>query len=187
MTKFQDPGWYFVNMFLALVVAESLAQLVSHVVPHFIIGMALLSGIYGFFMLFQGFMLIPSNFPNWLEWLYYVGPHSYSWRSFMVTEFQGQTFTGSEVFPTGEAVLEYFEIADTNRRNDMFVLAGYAVFVHCMSFLVLTIRHSFLRGKVESPSDATLRKLNAKEPVPSCEIGKLDIDFQDPEFDRISL
>lgn len=31
-------------MFLSLMVAEALAQLVSHVVPHFVIGMALVAG-----------------------------------------------------------------------------------------------------------------------------------------------
>jgi len=56
-------------MFLALVVAEALALMVSHLVPHFIIGMALLAGMYGFFMLFQGFMIIPSAMPAWLEWV----------------------------------------------------------------------------------------------------------------------
>jgi ABC-type multidrug transport system permease subunit len=76
MTKLNDPLWYFLNMFLALVVAEALAQLVSHVVPHFIIGMALLAGLYGFLMLFQGFMLVPSEFPNWLRWVYNVAFHT---------------------------------------------------------------------------------------------------------------
>eukprot|EP00521_Asterionellopsis_glacialis_P020438 CAMPEP_0195337772 /NCGR_PEP_ID=MMETSP0708-20121125/17114_1 /TAXON_ID=33640 /ORGANISM="Asterionellopsis glacialis, Strain CCMP134" /LENGTH=125 /DNA_ID=CAMNT_0040408869 /DNA_START=72 /DNA_END=446 /DNA_ORIENTATION=+ len=65
----------------------ALAQLVSHVVPHFVIGMAIVAGLYGFFMLFMGFMLVPSEFPDWLSWTYYVGMQTYSWRVFMYTEF----------------------------------------------------------------------------------------------------
>jgi len=38
MTGLNEPYWYFLDMFLSLVVAEALAQLVSHVVPHFVIG-----------------------------------------------------------------------------------------------------------------------------------------------------
>ena len=53
MLKFNDPAWYFLNMFLALTTSEALAQLVSHVVPHFVIGMAMVAGLFGFFMLFQ--------------------------------------------------------------------------------------------------------------------------------------
>ena len=53
MLRFSDPAWYFLNMFLALMTSEALAQLVSHVVPHFVIGMAMVAGLFGFFMLFQ--------------------------------------------------------------------------------------------------------------------------------------
>jgi len=45
MTKLNEPYWYFLNMFLALSCAEALAQFVSHLVPHFIIGMAIVAGV----------------------------------------------------------------------------------------------------------------------------------------------
>ena len=43
--------------------------------------MALLAGMYGFFMLFMGFMLVPSNFPDWLHWCYFIGFHTYVFGS----------------------------------------------------------------------------------------------------------
>jgi ABC-2 type transporter len=148
MTKLKEPLWYFLDMFLSLLVAEALAQMVSHVVPHFIIGMAMLAGLYGFFMLCQGFMLTPSNFPNWLEWLYNIAPHSYAWRTFMTTEFQGETYVGSDIFQTGEDVLNFYEIGNVDRASDMIVLAGYAIVVHVMSLVVLQLRHTLFRGKI---------------------------------------
>uniref|UniRef100_A0A6T6I738 ABC-2 type transporter transmembrane domain-containing protein n=1 Tax=Craspedostauros australis TaxID=1486917 RepID=A0A6T6I738_9STRA len=151
MLKLNDPFWYFLNMYLSLLTSEALAQLVSHVVPHFIIGMALLAGLFGFFMLFQGFMITPSDFPNWLEWTHYIAFHTYSWRSFMKTEFDGRTFD-SELFPTGESVLQFYEIEDVNRDNDiqLLELAGYALSLHLCSFLVLHVRHTFY-GRLEAP------------------------------------
>jgi ABC-2 type transporter len=152
MTKMNDPLFYFLNMFLALFVAESLAQLISHVVPHFIIGMALLAGCYGFFMLLQGFMVIPSKFPQWLRWLYPCAFHTYSWRTFMVTEFGSlDKLTGSDAFRTGHDVLVFYEIEDVNRANDMVVLVGYALFVHILSFVVLHLRYRMFRSKLEAP------------------------------------
>jgi hypothetical protein len=118
MLKLNEPYWYFLNMFLALFTAESLAQLVSHFTPHFVIGMALIAGMFGFFMLFQGFMLVPSDFPNWLRWTYNVAFHTYSWRTFMVNEFRGEVFPGTP-FPTGEDVLVFYEIQDVNRAHDV--------------------------------------------------------------------
>jgi ABC-type multidrug transport system permease subunit len=137
MLKFNDPYWYFLNMFLSLLTSEALAQLVSHVVPHFVIGMALISGLFGFFMLFQGFMIVPSAFPNWLRWTSKVAFHTYSRRSFMVTEFRGGEFPDTP-FPTGEKVLEFFEIEHTNRGNDVSVLIFYSVLVTASIRHVLT-------------------------------------------------
>jgi hypothetical protein len=177
MLKLNDPCWYFLDMFLALTTSEALAQLVSHVVPHFVIGMAVLAGLFGFFMLFQGFMILPSDFPDWLRWTYNVAFHTYSWRSFMVTEFRGEEFPGTS-FSTGEDVLEFYEIENTNRGNDvsiylmcfyfvfvdveydfltlsfslgllqMIVLACYALVLNLLSFVVLQVRHTWFRGTI---------------------------------------
>jgi len=147
MLKFKDPGWYFLNMFLALTTSEALALLVSHMVPHFVIGMALIAGMFGFFMLFQGFMLVPSDFPSWLKWTNKIAFHTYSWRSFMVTEFRGETFNDAQ-FPTGEAVLEFYEIEDTDRGNDMITLLFYTIILHLLSFVVLHVRYSWFTGSM---------------------------------------
>jgi hypothetical protein len=72
----------------------------------------------------------------------------------MVTEFRGEkVFTGT--FQTGEDVLVFYEIDEVNRAHDMITLAGYALFVHCLSFLVLHLRHTMFRGKIEPLSPST--------------------------------
>lgn len=152
------PVWYFLDMFLALMTAEALAQLVSHVVPHFVIGMALLAGMYGFFMLFQGFMIIPSDFPNYLGWLHPLALHTYAFRTAMVTEFGGnQTFTGS-AFQSGHQVLEFYEIEDVSRGHDMYTLVGYCLFVHFLSMIVLHLRYVLFKAKVEPRSDESTKE-----------------------------
>lgn len=118
MTGLNAPLWYFLNMFLSLLVAEALAQLISHVVPHFVIGMAMIAGLYGFFMLFQGFMLVPSDFPGWLKWTNKIAFHTYSWRTFMKKEFEGEIYSTSQ-YPTGEDVLRTYEIEDVDPGNDV--------------------------------------------------------------------
>jgi len=164
MTGLHGPLWYFLNMFLSLIVAEALAQMVSHVVPHFVIGMAVIAGLYGFFMLFLGFMLAPSEFPDWLRWTYYVAFHSYSWRTFMVTEFRGQTFTSPQ-FPTGEDVLKAFDIEDVNRGHDMIVILCYGLIIHLMSFAILVIKYSVLKGKLQPVGDCPAPLKQLKESV----------------------
>lgn len=151
MLKFKDPAWYFLNMFLSLMTSEALTQLVSHAAPHFVIGMAMIAGLFGFFMLFQGFMLVPSDFPDWLRWTNSVAFHTYSWRSFMATEFAGEEFPDTP-FPTGEDVLKFYEIEDTDREADMYVLIYYCLILHCFSFIVLWIRYNWCKGKISKSS-----------------------------------
>merc|ERR1712151_843991 len=80
-----------------------------------------------------------------------VAFHTYSWRSFMVTEFEGEEFPGTP-FPKGEDVLKFFEIEDTNREEDMYVLIGYCLILHLLSLVVLTIRYSYFKGAISTPS-----------------------------------
>jgi len=153
MTGLNRPVWYFCTMFLSLNVAEALAQLMSHIVPHFIVGIALLAGVFGFFMLIQGFMMVPSAFPRWLRWTYNIAFHSYSWRTFMFNEFDGRTFTNPE-FPNGTSVLDLYEIGQVVPWHDSLVLIGYMMIIHVLSCVVLQLRYFTFKNKIIKPSGA---------------------------------
>ena len=96
------------------------------------------------FMLLEGFMLIPSEFPSWLKWAYYIPFHSYSWRTFMYKEFANvDAIFESTQFPTGMDVLRAYEIDDVNPTNDMLILGFYGMMLHCLSFLYLLVKHVY--------------------------------------------
>lgn len=148
MTGLREPLWYFLNMFLALNCAESIALLISFIVPHYIVGIAVVAGFYGLFMLFQGFMLVPSDFPDWLAWTNDVSFHTYTWRTFMYKEFAGDNVTfDSSSFPTGMDVLAFYEIDDVNPKKDMLVLVLYATIINAISMILLHVKHVLHRGR----------------------------------------
>eukprot|EP00977_Amphora_coffeiformis_P016277 scaffold4976_cov161-Amphora_coffeaeformis.AAC.23 len=149
MVHLSDPGWYFLNMFLCLAVAESLAQFISILVPHYVIGMALVSGIYGFFMTAAGFMLVPSQFPDWLRWTHFISFHTYSFRTFMYTEFIGIDHLTDVTFGNGYNVLRFYDIEETNRQTDVIILATYTVALQLASCIVLHLRHTVFYSKLE--------------------------------------
>mmetsp|Transcript_21215 Transcript_21215/g.32454 ORF Transcript_21215/g.32454 Transcript_21215/m.32454 type:complete len:113 (+) Transcript_21215:92-430(+) len=108
--------------------------------------------MYGFFMLVQGFMLVPSDFPAWLRWTHNVAFHTYAWRSFMYSEFGDESVVFDSVqLPTGFSVLETYEIEDVNRSNDMIVLLGYALILHLCSIVTLHFWYSAFKGRVVPP------------------------------------
>jgi ABC-type multidrug transport system permease subunit len=77
-------------MFLSLLCAEGYMAVLGAVVPHFIIGIALGAGLYGFFMLCEGFFQIKSDIPPWFIWVYYLGFHTYSFRAAGERQSRGQ-------------------------------------------------------------------------------------------------
>ena len=57
--------WYFSFEMIAhyRYVAEGMLALIASLVPHYIIGMALGAGVYGMFMLCEGFFKLPAHIP----------------------------------------------------------------------------------------------------------------------------
>lgn len=147
MTGLRAPVSFFINIFLTLTCAEGVVQLVSNVFDHSIPGVATILGLYGIFILLQGFILVPSEFPQWLKWAHYIPYHTYSWRSHMVAEFGDSdlTFTSlhneTVLFYDGDAVLKDYEIEGVKTITDMLILLAYGIGVNLISTIVLHIKH----------------------------------------------
>ena len=60
-------GVFFAALFCSLLAAEGFMCLVGAIVPHYIIGIALAAGIFGFHMLCEGFFKVKSEIPNYLK------------------------------------------------------------------------------------------------------------------------
>lgn len=60
--------------------------LVSSIVPYFIVGLMAAAGVFGMFMLVEGFFVIRDNLPKYWIWAYYLAFHTYSFDAFMYNE-----------------------------------------------------------------------------------------------------
>lgn len=131
-------GWFLCNMFLSLVVAESLMHVISAAVPHYIIGVGVGAAILGVFMLVEGFMLPKPVIPDWWIWCYYLAFNSYSFRSYMAGQFNEA--------PGYEAAVirQRYNTRNVNQSDDMLILALYAVILQIIFALIL---YKFHTGK----------------------------------------
>lgn len=133
---------YCLDLFLSLMFAEAFMALMAAIVPHYIIGIALAAGCFGFFMLCEGFFKVRDDIPPWLIWGHYMAPHTYTFRVFMVNEFYPIQDFNSSMFSNGTDVLDFYDMYDYDMGADLGVLAAYAGGFQILFFLVLYFCHT---------------------------------------------
>jgi hypothetical protein len=133
---------YLVDLFISLLEAEAFMCLMAALVPHYIIGIALAAGIFGFSMLCEGFFKVRQDIPNYLIWGYYVSPHTYTFRTFMYNEFNPIDKFESIQFADGAAVLKFYGIENVNTTNDLLILVAFTIAVQCLFGFVLWKYHT---------------------------------------------
>lgn len=135
---------FLADLFLSLWVAESIMLVLSAIVPIYIVGMALGAGLFGMFMLTQGFFVLPENLPGYWIWGYYIGMHTYSFEMFMWTEFDSLKVVSARFANAGENVLKLYDMEDVSVTTDIIVLLAMMVVYRCIFYLIL---HFFHTGK----------------------------------------
>lgn len=143
-----DHFWIFTALlFLTLLTSESFVVLVSGLVPNVIMGLVQVIGLFGTLLLLSGFFVLPENIPGWWIWVYHLSYMTYSLRSMMYNEFDGQVYTvrgQPDVTITGNQILSRFSMNENNIGVDLGILLAWTVFFRLCFYLVLRFKQ---RGK----------------------------------------
>ena len=141
MCNLNGFGIFFINLFLSLMIAEGLAFLVALIMPHYIIAMALISGLYGMFMICEGFFVVYNDIPAWFIWGYYMAFHSYTFRIFMYNEFISVNSIVDSNFKTGQDVLDFYSMGDVNVGHNLVILLGYILGLQILTAIIMKIKY----------------------------------------------
>ena len=130
-------GYFLLNLFLSLVVAESLMHVISSAVPYYIIGIALGAGLFGMFMMCEGFMVPRDAIPDYWIWCYYLAFHTYSFQSFVYEHFKNDP-VGSK----GNQILVNLGLTNVNTDENMIILAAYAIVLQLIFAFIIYVYHT---------------------------------------------
>ncbi|KAJ8901042.1 hypothetical protein NDN08_004904 [Rhodosorus marinus] len=129
-SDFGRYGFFILNLFLTLAVAESLMALIASIFPIVIIAFAVAAVILGVFMVVMGYFIDLPNLGWWWKWLHYLSLHSYAFGSFMVNEFTDTFWPSCDIIPplSGFQVLRFYNYLGTNKWTNTAVLVGMIFF-----------------------------------------------------------
>mmetsp|Transcript_52630 Transcript_52630/g.114939 ORF Transcript_52630/g.114939 Transcript_52630/m.114939 type:complete len:608 (-) Transcript_52630:194-2017(-) len=130
-----NMGGFFLNLWLALIVAESFMRFIGAGQPHYILGMAFGAGTFGMFMLCEGYMVRPQDIPDYWIWAYKIAFHTYSFEWFMYNQFK-------DAMPCGPVILEMYDMANVDPLRDAMILLGFAVLFQFGFFVMLYWLHT---------------------------------------------
>ena len=133
MSKLNGFGTFFLFILLNLIVGEGIVRLISLIVPHYIIGMAIIACLYGIFMLCQGFIAVKNKIPNYLKWIHYWGFQTYGFEALMYNEFDKIESFNSLIYPTGKDVLIFFQMGNTYLWKNALIIIAWIVGVEIPS------------------------------------------------------
>ncbi|RAW21386.1 hypothetical protein PC110_g22171 [Phytophthora cactorum] len=128
--------YFLLNLFLSLVVAESMMHVIGAAVPHYIIGIALGAGVFGMFMLCEGFMVPRDSIPDYWIWGYYLAFHSYSFESFVFKQFENETSDAAK------GILTKYGMEDVDVMQDMLYLVAYVAGFQIIFMFILWKFHT---------------------------------------------
>lgn len=139
--------YFILNLFLSLVVVESIMMAIAPVVPNFLMGIAAGAGLLGMYMIVCGFFQPLNSMPGpiFRYPLSYIAYHTYSFTGFMRNEFGADTKWGCpdasvDCTRTGTEVLAYYEIMDIDKWVCLAILAGMAAGYRVLFFATLKFR-----------------------------------------------
>ncbi|KAJ4966619.1 hypothetical protein NE237_018468 [Protea cynaroides] len=139
--------YFSLLLFICSMLVESQMMVVASIVPNFLLGISVGSGIQGLMILNGGFFRLPNDLPKpfWRYPMYYIAFHKYAYQGFYKNEFEGLAFPnnqeGGPPTITGEEILRnIWQVEmDYSKWVDFGILVGMVVLYRLMFFIIVKV------------------------------------------------
>ncbi|KAK1440278.1 hypothetical protein QVD17_06103 [Tagetes erecta] len=140
-------AYYTLVLSCCMLVVESIMMMVASVVPNYLMGIIVGSGIQGFMMLSGGFFRLPNDLPHafWKYPLFYIGFHKYAYQGLFKNEFDGVKYVyneaGVQKMMDGEQILrETWQVEmGYSKWVDLLIILGMVVICRVLFWVIIMI------------------------------------------------
>lgn len=119
----------------------------SNLVPNFIVGNSVISGVMGSFFLFSGYFISKHGIPSYWIFMHYISLFKYPFEGFLINEFSSNSGKCLEyMFGTcvvrGEDVLREEGFGEESRWRNVMVMVCFILVYRFISYVILRCRCS---------------------------------------------
>ncbi|KZV52713.1 ABC transporter G family member 10 [Dorcoceras hygrometricum] len=143
-----DGFLYFsLVVWMVVLMSNSFVACFSALVPNFIMGMSLVSGIMGSFFLFSGYFLSKDTIPKYWKFMQYLSLFKYPFECFMINEYGGEQgklrcldIIGGECLIYGDQFLIRQGLKESQKWNNLGMMLCFIFGYRLVGFLSLWYR-----------------------------------------------
>ncbi|KAF8411714.1 hypothetical protein HHK36_004272 [Tetracentron sinense] len=138
--------YFLLLIWLILYTANSVVVCFSALVPNFIVGNSLVSGVMGSFFLFSGYFISKDGMPNYWIFMHYTSLFKYPFEGFLINEFSGSgkclDYMFGKCVVSGEAVLREEGFGEESRWRNVVIMFCFILLYRFISYVILRCRCS---------------------------------------------
>lgn len=134
-------------VWLVLYTANSVVVCFSALVPNFIVGNSVISGVMGSFFLFSGYFISKHGIPNYWIFMHYISLFKYPFEGFLINEFSKSggeclEYMMGRCLVTGEDVMREEGYGEESRWKNLGIMASFILVYRIASYIILRFRCS---------------------------------------------
>ena len=143
-----DGFLYFsLVVWLVVLMSNSFVACFSALVPNFIMGTSVISGLMGSFFLFSGYFIPEKDIPTYWIFMHYLSLFKYPFECFMINEYGGEKGKkrcvgeeGGQCSLFGDGFLRQQGLEETQKWSNLAVMLGFVLGYRLLCFFILFCR-----------------------------------------------
>ncbi|KFK39940.1 hypothetical protein AALP_AA3G309600 [Arabis alpina] len=137
---------FLLLIWLILYTANSVVVCFSALVPNFIVGNSVISGVMGSFFLFSGYFISKNEIPGYWIFMHYISLFKYPFESFLINEFSKSSkcleYGFERCLVTEEDLLKEERYGEENRWKNVVIMLCFVLLYRFISYVILRCRCS---------------------------------------------
>ncbi|XP_076902867.1 ABC transporter G family member 5-like [Bidens hawaiensis] len=141
-------SWFLLLIWLILYTANSVVVCFSALVPNFIVGNSVISGVMGSFFLFSGYFVSKQGMPKYWIFMHYISLYKYPFEGLLRNEFSGGEgkcleYLFGKCLVSGEDVLrETGGFEEEDKWKNIVIMVCFILVYRFISYVILRIKCS---------------------------------------------